>query len=267
MTCPHPVPGGAVVQTDHIPAQPGSGGASVRTLLDTGAGGPGLVRRQVELRPRSSYRGTAGAAGDLWFVIDGAGQMDVSGQPAALLPDRGLLVPGGSDLRILAAEDASLRLDVVSLPAADDRASDGDVLQSRDFSDCEIETTGDRQFRVLFGPGRGCSVATQFVGEIPPGRDSAAPARRTSAAPSIRSRPARACTCRPGCRTAWRTPARTGCASSASSIPPTAPPPSSRPPGSLGSGRRCPGARCLQGADGGSDAGPGRAEQVERGVE
>ena len=30
--------------------------------------------------------------------------------------------------------------------------------------------TGDRRFRVLFGPGNGCSAATQFVGEIPPGR-------------------------------------------------------------------------------------------------
>ncbi len=38
------------------------------------------------------------------------------------------------------------------------------------MADCEVEFTGDRQFRVLFGPGRGCSIATQFVGEIPPGR-------------------------------------------------------------------------------------------------
>jgi mannose-6-phosphate isomerase-like protein (cupin superfamily) len=30
--------------------------------------------------------------------------------------------------------------------------------------------TGDRRFRVLFGPGQGCAEATQFVGEIPPGR-------------------------------------------------------------------------------------------------
>ena len=33
-----------------------------------------------------------------------------------------------------------------------------------------VEVTGDRRFRVLFGPGNGCSAATQFVGEIPPGR-------------------------------------------------------------------------------------------------
>jgi uncharacterized cupin superfamily protein len=38
------------------------------------------------------------------------------------------------------------------------------------LSDCPVEVTGDRRFRVLFGPGRGCSAATQFVGEIPPGR-------------------------------------------------------------------------------------------------
>lgn len=39
-----------------------------------------------------------------------------------------------------------------------------------DLGECEVEMTGDRRFRVLFGPGRGCAVATQFVGEIPPGR-------------------------------------------------------------------------------------------------
>jgi uncharacterized cupin superfamily protein len=30
--------------------------------------------------------------------------------------------------------------------------------------------SGDRRFRVLFGPGTGCTAATQCVGEIPPGR-------------------------------------------------------------------------------------------------
>jgi len=36
--------------------------------------------------------------------------------------------------------------------------------------DCAVQVTGDRWFRVLFGPGNGCSTATQFVGEIPMGR-------------------------------------------------------------------------------------------------
>jgi len=38
------------------------------------------------------------------------------------------------------------------------------------LSDCEVEVTGDRRFRVLLGPGRGCEAATQFRGEIPPGQ-------------------------------------------------------------------------------------------------
>ena len=40
----------------------------------------------------------------------------------------------------------------------------------RELAACPVETTGDRRFRVLFGPGSDCQVATQFVGEIPPGR-------------------------------------------------------------------------------------------------
>ena len=44
------------------------------------------------------------------------------------------------------------------------------TLISRDLRDCPAEVTGDRTFRVLFGPGRDCAVATQFAGDIPPGR-------------------------------------------------------------------------------------------------
>src|SRR5207248_3176087 len=39
-----------------------------------------------------------------------------------------------------------------------------------DLAEQWAEITGDRQFRVLFAPGQGCAAATQFVGEIPPGR-------------------------------------------------------------------------------------------------
>jgi mannose-6-phosphate isomerase-like protein (cupin superfamily) len=39
-----------------------------------------------------------------------------------------------------------------------------------ELRDCVAEVTGDREFRVLFGPGTGYPAATQFVGDIPPGR-------------------------------------------------------------------------------------------------
>jgi len=166
---------GSVVRADEIPAERGAGGESVRTLLDTGWGGPGLVRHQVDMPRLTSHSGTAGEAGELWFVVEGIGHLDVGEQLGVrLMPDRAVWVPPGSEFQVLAGEGNKLRLDVVTLPATGASAAAGEQsgrsLQSQDFAHCEIETTGDRQFRVLFGPGRGCSVATQFVGEIPPGR-------------------------------------------------------------------------------------------------
>jgi mannose-6-phosphate isomerase-like protein (cupin superfamily) len=169
-------PAGAIVQADQVPAETVAGGASVRTLLDTGQSGPGLIRRHVDMPPRSGYSGTAGEAGELWFVMRGTGRLDVGDQPGPeLRPDRAVWVPAGAEFQVLAEAETELRLDTVALPAggASEVASAEQAarpLQDRDFADCEIETTGDRQFRVLFGPGQGCSVATQFVGEIPPGR-------------------------------------------------------------------------------------------------
>ena len=54
-----------------------------------------------------------------------------------------------------------------SPPPAEGGAAGPSPVQSEplssDFRDCEVETAGDREFRVLFGPGRGCSIATQFA--------------------------------------------------------------------------------------------------------
>ncbi|HYS33415.1 MAG TPA: cupin domain-containing protein [Streptosporangiaceae bacterium] len=168
----------AIVRAADVPADHSAAGASVRTLLDTGSGPPGLVRRLVDLAAGTRFGGTAGTAGELWFVIDGSGRLEVAGQPGLPLSrDRGVLLPPGAAYEVRAGQEADLRLDLVSLPAAT-RLTPGDAGQghaarpplSRDLAECEVERTGNRQFRVLFGPGRDCAVATQFVGEIPPGR-------------------------------------------------------------------------------------------------
>lgn len=149
---------------------------SVRTLLETGdADDPGLVRRLVEVPAGASFDGVAGAGGELWFVIAGSGRLDCGGDPALEFgTDAGLLVPPGLSFQARAGADAGLRLDVVELPSSAAMEASRSPLV-RKLADCAVEWTGDRQFRVLFGPGNGCSVATQFVGEIPPGR---APAHR-----------------------------------------------------------------------------------------
>jgi mannose-6-phosphate isomerase-like protein (cupin superfamily) len=181
---------GPVVLTADIPVDHKTGGARVRTLLDTGRAGPGLVRRFVEIPPGALLDGTAGSAGELWFVISGHGRLDGDGQAGLPLdPDRGLWIPPYLTYRINAAGSADLRIDAVTLPAgapeprgpagvaAGGHAAPPDQApphhaapQARDLGDCDVETTGDRRFRILFGPGQGCEVATQFLGEIPAGR-------------------------------------------------------------------------------------------------
>jgi mannose-6-phosphate isomerase-like protein (cupin superfamily) len=168
-----------VVRTAEIQAEQIPGGALLRTLVETGPGDSGLVRRQAELTARTRLSGRASGAGELWFVLEGTGMLDVPGQSAVRLqPDRGVLLEPGCSYDVLAGDaQEPLRLDLVSLPAtagggAGTGAGEANMTAplSRDFAECELETTGDRQFRVLFGPGMDCAVATQFVGEIPPGR-------------------------------------------------------------------------------------------------
>jgi mannose-6-phosphate isomerase-like protein (cupin superfamily) len=143
-------------------------GATVRTVLDTGGG---LVRRQVEVPAGASHTSAAGPGGELCFVIEGAGQLSSAPAPdRPVQPDTGLWLPPGTSYSLAAAGPGPLRLDSVLLPASAPGAEpDGGPLLA-DLAAQPAEITGDRQFRVLFAPGQGCAAATQFVGEIPPGR-------------------------------------------------------------------------------------------------
>jgi quercetin dioxygenase-like cupin family protein len=160
-----------------------------------GAQVTGLVRRLVTVAPGARLDGTAGSGGELWFVIAGCGHLDTGELRAAPLGgDTGLWMPPGARYRLQADPRDAVLLDTVALPApasppppaaphapaappaaasppapASPPALAGPPRMSR-VRDCEVEVTGDRRFRVLLGPGRGCAAATQFRGEIPPGR-------------------------------------------------------------------------------------------------
>jgi quercetin dioxygenase-like cupin family protein len=145
--------------------------------LNTGSGPQGqqgLSRRQVELPPGARSAGTAGPGGELWFVIAGAGRLKSASKGATPVnPGTGVWLPPGAGCQLHADGAGPLSLDIVSLPAGP--AGRGAPAQQAaplvsELAGCPVEVTGDRQFRVLFGPGRGCDAATQFVGEIPPGR-------------------------------------------------------------------------------------------------
>ena len=141
-------------------------GAAVRTVLDTGAG---LVRRLVTVPAGSRFDGAAGPGGELWFVIAGAGEFASGGAPPRpVRPDTAVWLPPGGRYRLSAG--VALRVDSVCLPAGPAGAAADDAPRLAELGDRPVEMTGDRRFRVLFGPGNGCPAATQFVGEIPPGR-------------------------------------------------------------------------------------------------
>ena len=148
-------------------------------LARTGTGGTGLVCTLAEVLPGGGHAGTAGVAGELWFVIEGSGRLVLDGvRGPALVPDRALWIPPRRQYQLECDGGAGLRLDMVALPSpslpargnARSRAAGANEPLSRDLRDCPAEMTGDRRFRVLFGPGRDCAAATQFVGDIPPGR-------------------------------------------------------------------------------------------------
>jgi mannose-6-phosphate isomerase-like protein (cupin superfamily) len=142
----------------------------VRTLVDTAPGGDGLVRRRVEVPEGSAVEAAAGPGGELWYVIDGAGLLTSGDWTAAPIgQDTALWLPPGARY-LLTAAAGMLTMDSVTLPAATGLPGDTGVPRLARLEDCAVEVTGDRRFRVLFGPGNGCEAATQFAGEIPPGR-------------------------------------------------------------------------------------------------
>ena len=153
----------------------------MRTPAPSGpaASDTGLVRRLVSVPPGARLDGAAGSGGELWFVIRGDGLLDAGElRDAPLGRDTGLWLPPGERYRLQADPRDEVLLDAVALPAQAPAppfppASPSSFAAAPRLSrlgDCEIEMTGDRKFRVLLGPGRGCEAATQFRGEIPPGK-------------------------------------------------------------------------------------------------
>jgi mannose-6-phosphate isomerase-like protein (cupin superfamily) len=142
----------------------------VRTLVDTAPGRDGLVRRRVEAPAGSRVEAAAGPGGELWYVIDGAALLTSGDGPGTpIRRDTAVWLPPGARYRLTAAA-GSLTMDSVTLPATTGIPDDTGAPRLAQLADCDVEVTGDRRFRVLFGPGKGCAAATQFLGEIPPGR-------------------------------------------------------------------------------------------------
>lgn len=136
-------------------------------MLDAARGCPRLVLRVLQAEAGATLAGSVSGAGELWFVGRGEGSLALDGHDALLQPGVGvLLLPGRYQLEV--SGDGLLEVAVVVLPPGAAEIPNDTVVSI--LEECEAEITGDRQFRVLIGPAHGCRAATQFVGDIPPGR-------------------------------------------------------------------------------------------------
>jgi mannose-6-phosphate isomerase-like protein (cupin superfamily) len=232
----------ALVDTADIPAETLASGVTVRPVLDVaGAAGGRLARRLVSVPADGVYAGTAGPAGELWFVTSGSGRLEAGGpagggqagggqaggglesgglesgglesgglesgglesggQGVPVGPEHGIALAAGAAFWLVADPaprySGVLTIDAVTLPVTGTTETGTGTTEARttearttgagtagagipasgdgrarvaDLRECAAEVTGDRRFRVLFGPGTGYPAATQFVGEIPPGR-------------------------------------------------------------------------------------------------
>src|SRR5215475_10681446 len=96
----------------------GDTGVRLTVMARTGTGGAGLVCTLAEVPPGGGHTGVAGAGGELWFVIEGSGSLDLDGvHGPALAPDRGLWIPPRSRYQLRCDAGGGLRVDMVALPS------------------------------------------------------------------------------------------------------------------------------------------------------
>jgi mannose-6-phosphate isomerase-like protein (cupin superfamily) len=168
-----------VRRPEQVPPRPLVPGVTVTEMLNDQHGCRGLHQRRLRWAGEAVLTGTAEGQGEAWYVIGGSGVLDASA--AGTEPDAGgtaglgdaagtvelqagtaVWLRSGSGYRVVAARD----LEILAITV---RAEAREVpsLQVVRLEACQVERTGDREFRVLLSEG--LSI-TQFAGLIPPGR-------------------------------------------------------------------------------------------------
>lgn len=156
--------GPAVRSLEQVPGGEISPGVTVREMLTADHGCRGLHQRRLGFAGAARLAGTAGGRGEAWYVITGTGSLDTERTgPLALAPGTAVWLEPGLGYACVA--DDALEVLAVTLRAGAEGA--GPARPVVRLEECEPETTGDREFRVLLSEGL---TITQFAGMIPPGR-------------------------------------------------------------------------------------------------
>ena len=148
------------------PLDSGAPGTSVRptVAIDTDR----YLRQEVlELAAGTTLARDPDELETLLFVVSGAGVLNLDGSHALGL-GTAARVPPQHAWELAAGEEPLLVVSVL-VRAPDGPQSRTPVAVSLDDQESDAATAA-REYRMLFGPGNGCTSATQFVGYIPPGR-------------------------------------------------------------------------------------------------
>ena len=156
----------AVRSPEQVPSRPAAPGVTVREMLGDADGCRGLHQRRLSLVGGTLLSGTAGGRGEAWYVISGKGILDAEGHGKAdLWPGTAVWMRAG--LRYECWAGAELEVVAVAVQASSEGDEGRPGMRAVKLDACEVERTGDREFRVLLSEGM---AFTQFAGLIPPGR-------------------------------------------------------------------------------------------------
>jgi mannose-6-phosphate isomerase-like protein (cupin superfamily) len=152
-----------------VPARTLAPGVTVAELLDDRHGCRGLHQRRLRLAGGAEVIGVTEGRGEAWYVIAGSGMVD-AGQAGSADLRPGTAVWLGPSLGYRCRARPDLRggtgLELLACTVRAGAPADPG-LQVTTLEECEVERTGDREFRVLLSAGL---TVTQFAGLIPPGR-------------------------------------------------------------------------------------------------
>src|SRR5579872_1240949 len=149
----------------------GNDAVAVREVIDASVGCKPFTLRVLRVMRGRSFERNTGAGEELLFALAGRGEAIVDGRHHELEPETGVLLRPGEryELHNDAAED--LLVVSVTLHEPEPPAPGGPSQRpiSRLADQADQAATGERTFRIVFDPERGCATATQFVGYIPVG--------------------------------------------------------------------------------------------------
>jgi mannose-6-phosphate isomerase-like protein (cupin superfamily) len=168
-----------VRRPEEVPAGALAPGVTATEMLNDQHGCRGLHQRRLSLAEGAVLTGTAEGRGEAWYVIHGSGVLTAGaagtgqgiGRTSGLGDAAGTVelragtavwLRSGLGYRVGATGD----LEILAITVRAE-AGESPELQVVRLEACQVERTGDREFRVLLSEG--LSI-TQFAGLIPPGR-------------------------------------------------------------------------------------------------